>query len=140
MSNEEEMVDEALNTDPGADGDLELELAAQQDRVLRLQAEIQNLHSRQAHELADLRQYASIDLMRDILPVVDNIDRAIEAAGDSPEMVSLLEGFKLVRQQLVTVLLGRMVAKRLRRTAMCLIPICIRRSCSNHRPMCRLAK
>ncbi len=104
MSNEEEMVDEALNTDPGADGDLELELAAQQDRVLRLQAEIQNLHSRQARELADLRQYASIDLMRDILPVVDNIDRAIEAAGDSPEMVSLLEGFKLVRQQLVTAL------------------------------------
>lgn len=111
MANEEDLVDDDVEaTDDleagGEDGErnLEAELAAQQDRVLRLQAEIQNLRTRQARELSDARQYASIDLMRDILPVVDNIDRAIEAAGSNAEAASLLEGFRLVRQQLQTAL------------------------------------
>lgn len=107
MPNEDELIDQALEAgDEGQEEqlDLDAELAAQQDRVLRLQAEIQNLRSRQARELADARRYAGIDLMREILPVVDNIDRAIEAAGDQTEVTSLLEGFKLVRQQLVTAL------------------------------------
>lgn len=90
------------------EGNLESELAEQKDRALRFQAEIQNLRSRQARELTDARQYASIDLMRDLLPVVDNIDRAIEAASGkenpSAELTGLLEGFQLVRQQLVTAL------------------------------------
>lgn len=97
---ESEATDEAI-AGSVSDGD---ELAEQKDRVLRLTAEIQNLRTRQARELGDARKYASIDLMREILPVVDNIDRAIEAAGDSPEVKSLLEGFRLVRQQLVTAL------------------------------------
>ena len=113
MANEEELIDEAFeaetaNTDDQTETtdspDLQEELAAEKDRSLRLQAEIQNLRSRQARELGDLRKYASIDLMRDILPVLDNIDRAIGAAGEGTEVSSLLEGFKLVRQQLVTAL------------------------------------
>ena len=43
-------------------------------------------------------------LIRDLLPVVDNIERAIEAAVKSGEATSLLEGFKLVHQQLLTAL------------------------------------
>lgn len=110
MAEEQDAIDEALHIheDESAETtDVEAELAEQQDRVLRLQAEIQNLHARQARELTDLRQYAGIELMREILPVVDNIDRAIEAAGDAAEAASLLEGFKLVRQQLVTALTQR---------------------------------
>ncbi len=103
MAKKEELVDEPVD-ESEVDQGVDVELAAQQDRVLRLQAEIQNLRARQARELTDARKYASIDLMRDILPVVDNIDRAIEAAADSPEVTSLLEGFKLVRQQLITAL------------------------------------
>ena len=111
MANEEDLVDEALETsDPleasrdGGENDLEAELAERQDRILRLQAEIQNLRTRQARELSDARQYASIDLMRDILPVMDNIERAIDAAGSNADSASLLEGVKLVRQQLLTAL------------------------------------
>lgn len=99
-----ELTEEAVKLAEGTDVDVDAELAEQKDRVLRLQAEIQNLRSRQARELTDARQYAGIDLIRELLPVVDNIDRAIEAAGDSPEVESLLEGFKLVRQQLMTAL------------------------------------
>jgi len=83
---------------------LEAQLAAEQDRVLRLQAEMQNLRNRLARENADERRYAALPLLRDLLPVVDNIDRAIEAAQQRSDAESLLEGFQLVRQQLVNIL------------------------------------
>lgn len=84
--------------------DLEAELAVERDRVLRLQAEMENLRSRTAREIVDERRYAPLPLVRDILPVIDNIDRAVEAAEQSEEAAALLEGFKLVRQQLVGIL------------------------------------
>lgn len=84
--------------------DLESELAAEKDRVLRLQAEMENLRSRTAREIVDERRYAPLPVVRDLLPVLDNIDRAIEAAEQTNEAASLLEGFKLVRQQLLAVL------------------------------------
>jgi molecular chaperone GrpE len=79
-------------------------LALERDRVLRLTAELQNLRNRQARELADLRKYAPIDLMRDILPVLDNMDRALDAASKTGEGESLLEGIRLVRGQLASAL------------------------------------
>jgi molecular chaperone GrpE len=84
--------------------DLAAELAASNDRALRLHAEMQNLRNRTSREIADERKYAALPLLRDLLPVVDNIDRAIEAAEKSGEAEKLLEGFRLVRQQLTVAL------------------------------------
>jgi molecular chaperone GrpE len=84
--------------------DLIAELNVQKDRVLRLQAEMENLRQRQSRELADERRYGALNLMRDILPVLDNIDRAIEAAEQAGDDGPLLNGIRLVRQQLVTAL------------------------------------
>ena len=53
------------------------------------------------------RRYANIHLMRDMLPVLDNIDRAIRAAeksGVADEAASLLEGIRIVEKQLISVL------------------------------------
>jgi molecular chaperone GrpE len=80
------------------------ELAAANDRFLRMQAEMQNLRNRTSREIADERRYAALPVLRDLLPVVDNIDRAIEAAEKAGDAGKLLEGFRLVRQQLMTVL------------------------------------
>jgi molecular chaperone GrpE len=84
--------------------DLAVQLEEQRDRQLRMQAEMQNLRARTARELADERKYGSISLLRDLLPVIDNIDRAIDAAEKESEAGTLLEGFRLVRQQLAAVL------------------------------------
>jgi len=91
--------------------ELSAELATEKDRVLRMQAEMENLRSRTAREINDERRYAPLPIARDLLPVLDNIDRAIEAATQqieaaeqTAEAAGLLEGFKLVRQQLLTVL------------------------------------
>lgn len=83
---------------------LRAELAQAGDRVLRLQAEMENLRNRTSREIGDVRRYASMPLLQDLLPVVDNIERAIEAAENTPDAESLVEGFKLVAQQLAAVL------------------------------------
>jgi molecular chaperone GrpE len=80
--------------------------AATDDRLLRLQAEMQNLRSRTSREIADERKYAALPVVRELLPVVDNIDRAIEAAEKAGEAENLLAGFRLVKQQLHTLLGG----------------------------------
>ncbi len=99
-----QQVDAACAEDEDKPSDLEAELAAEKDRLLRLQAEMQNLRNRLSREIADERRYAPLPLLRDLLPVVDNIDRAVEAAEQQGEAASLLEGFKLVRQLLVGIL------------------------------------
>ncbi len=102
----EQTVDQALDEALAKAGetDLAAELASLQDRNLRLHAEMQNLRDRTAREIATERRYAALPIMRELLPVVDNIDRAIEAAEKAGEAENLLAGFRLVRQQLVTLL------------------------------------
>jgi molecular chaperone GrpE len=80
------------------------ELAAEKERVLRLRAEMENLRSRASRELREERRYAALPLARDVLPAIDNVDRAIEAAEQDHKGGSLLEGFRMVRQQLLGVL------------------------------------
>lgn len=83
---------------------IEEQLAAEQDRALRLQAELQNVLMRKSRDVAEERKYGPLALMRDLLPVLDNIDRALDAAGKSGDTAGgLVEGFQLVRQQLLTV-------------------------------------
>jgi len=96
--------DDTVAEDTAAEQAVAAELAAANDRALRLQAEMQNLRNRTSREIADERRYATLPVMRELLPVIDNIDRAIEAAQKAGEPENLLEGFRLVRQQLVTIL------------------------------------
>ena len=70
------------------------------DRVLRAQAELDNYRKRVRREMEDERRYATLPLLRDLLPVLDNIQRAIAAAEKSPGGGSLLDGVKLVAQTL----------------------------------------
>ena len=95
-------VDAALNGGEGADSSVEL--AAEKDRNLRLRAELENVRARASRELADERKYGAMPLAKEILAVLDNIDRAIEHAEQNADAASLLEGFKLVRQQLSAIL------------------------------------
>jgi molecular chaperone GrpE len=83
---------------------LRAELAAAKDRALRCQAELENYRKRAQREIEEERRYANLPLLRDLLPVLDNVHRAIEAAGKTPDASGLLEGFRLVAQQLEGVL------------------------------------
>jgi molecular chaperone GrpE len=71
-----------------------------QDRVLRLQAELENFRKRSRREYDDAQRYREIDLLRDLLPVLDNVHRAIAAAAKSDDVESLREGFRMTAQQI----------------------------------------
>jgi molecular chaperone GrpE len=89
---------------PSGSTDSTAELANANERMLRLQAEMQNLRNRTSREIADERKYAALPVISELLPVVDNIDRALEAAEKAGEAENLLAGFRLVKQQLHTLL------------------------------------
>jgi len=78
------------------------EAAEYKDRWLRSQAELDNYRKRAQREMADGRRYAGLDLLRDLLPVLDNLQRAVESAEKSADSSSLLQGVQMVRQQLET--------------------------------------
>jgi molecular chaperone GrpE len=80
------------------------ELAESKDRALRAVAELENFRKRARREAEEERRFADLPLLRELLPVVDNIGRAIEAAQKNSDAGNLLEGFKMVSQQLEGVL------------------------------------
>jgi len=83
---------------------LSAELSEARDRALRAAAEIENVRRRARRELEEQSLYAQAPLMSDLLPVLDNVGRAIEAAEKHPDAAGLLEGFKMVARQLEEVL------------------------------------
>src|SRR5262245_18659282 len=84
--------------------DLEVLLRDANERALRTQAELENYRKRSQRELVEERRYAVVPLVRDLLPVVDNLERAIEAAQQSPDGGGLLAGVKMVAAHLENVL------------------------------------
>lgn len=77
------------------------EVAALRQRVLRIQADFENLKRRVDRERDDYYRHAAGDLVARLLPVLDNLERAFEAARRAPGSESLVEGLALVRQQLL---------------------------------------
>ncbi|MCR4413048.1 MAG: nucleotide exchange factor GrpE [Thermoguttaceae bacterium] len=83
---------------------LRSELAQARDRALRSLAELDNYRKRADRMVEEERRYACLPLLRDLLPVLDNVKRAIEAVEKIPEATSLREGVELVARQLEGVL------------------------------------
>jgi molecular chaperone GrpE len=73
------------------------------DSLQRLKAEFDNFRKRTAREQADLVTRASERLVRELLPVLDDLGRALEAAEQHQE-AQLEEGVKLVHRSLADVL------------------------------------
>ena len=91
--------------------ELEAELASARDearqnydRWLRERADLENQRKRAARERQDAVRYGNESLLRDLLPVVDNLDRAIAAAAGGGNGQPLVEGVELVRKAFVDVL------------------------------------
>jgi len=83
---------------------LRLELEQANDRALRALADLENYRNRVNRQAAEERKYANIDLMRDLLPVWDNIRRALDAAEQTHNIETLIDGVKLVGEQFLDVL------------------------------------
>jgi len=83
---------------------LEQQLQEAEERVLRVQAELENFRKRARREYDDAQRYREIDLLRDLLPVLDNVLRAVEASEKTADVESLKAGFRMTAQQIEKVL------------------------------------
>jgi molecular chaperone GrpE len=68
------------------------------ERLLRLAAEMENLKKRQEKDRAELLQFANESLIKELLPVVDNLELALNHGRQLKTPAPLLEGLELVHQ------------------------------------------
>jgi molecular chaperone GrpE len=70
------------------------------DRYMRTMADLDNYRKRAAREKADTIKYGKEDIIRDILPFVDSLDRALEHT-DSNDAQAFRAGIALIQEQLL---------------------------------------
>ena len=100
MSNAAESPAPNSESAPGADLETRLKEAlaerdANMDRCLRAFAEFENYRRRSQKERDDERKFAPQDFMRDLLPVLDNLHRAVDAAKAGSSVTDLIKGVEM---------------------------------------------
>ena len=76
------------------------ELEEIQDKYLRLAAEFDNYKKRTAREFSGLIQNANEELILQLIPILDNFERALDAATSSEDFDSFHKGVEMIYQQL----------------------------------------
>lgn len=74
------------------------------NKYLRLYSEFENYRKRTAKEKLDSFKNAGQDIIKDLLPVIDDFDRAIAANEHNDDPETLKEGFKLIHHKLYHIL------------------------------------
>jgi len=101
---------EPLESVPSAEAQVETveelrrQVEEKQDRLLRALAEVENIKRRTQREREEYIRYANESLLRDVVPVLDNLDRALEAARGTGEVSGVVGGVELIQRELVKVL------------------------------------
>lgn len=83
---------------------LTLEVAELKDKYLRLYADFENFRRRTSKEKLDLIGTANADLVKSLLPIVDDFDRAAQSFESSSDLDALKEGVFLIQQKFVKTL------------------------------------
>src|SRR5437762_1187975 len=77
------------------------------DRLLRTTAEFENYRKRTERERRDLSDSVSADIVRDILPAVDDLERALAAAANDEAGAAFRRGIELIHRRLLDALRKR---------------------------------
>ena len=85
---------------------LEEQIAAWRDKYLRLQAEFDNFRKRTLKEKMELVERGSEGAWKAVLPILDDMERAVAASAKSDDIVALREGEALVMKKFESVLNG----------------------------------
>lgn len=95
--------------EPSAEAQAELdklraEAEEHKQRLLRTQADYDNFRRRTVKEKEELGKYASAKLITELLPVIDNFERALGLVNDSEEVASYAKGVEMIFRQLEGIL------------------------------------
>ena len=82
----------------------EKEAKENHDRLLRMAADLENFKKRAAKEKEEWIKFANEDLLKGILPFVDNLERAVSHSEKAADIQGLVDGVKLTVQQLLQTL------------------------------------
>lgn len=96
---DEEVVQEEVEVDPVAE--LQAQLAEQENRYLRLRADYDNTLRRQKLDREAAEKYRAQSLLMELLPVLDNLERALQVEVTSEDAVSLRKGVEMVQRQFI---------------------------------------
>lgn len=96
----EDTFDAAAAEEPSVQASVDDQVREAHERLLRTQAELENFRKRSRREFEDALRYREIDLLRDLLPVLDNVHRALEASSRTDDVESLRAGFRMTGQQI----------------------------------------
>lgn len=100
----QEEIEDQVKEENGS-GDMNKELEEYKTRFTRLSADFQNYRKRIEKEKSEIFKFGSEKIVTDILPVIDNFERAIQSASSTnEESEGLLDGIQLIFKQLVDVL------------------------------------
>lgn len=80
------------------------EVEEHKQRLLRTQADYDNFRRRTVKEKEELGKYASAKLITELLPVIDNFERALGSVPDAPETASYAKGVEMIFRQLESIL------------------------------------
>lgn len=83
---------------------LQDELAGAKDAALRAQADAQNVQRRADMDVEKARKFALERFASDLLPVIDNLERALEAAGEDDAVKAFAEGVELTLKSFIDVM------------------------------------
>ncbi len=93
--------------------DLEKELEEYKGKYLRKHADFENFRKRMLREKEDSIKYANTSLLKDLVSVIDDFERAINSAQESKDYESFLSGIKLIEKQFATMLENNWGLKRM---------------------------
>jgi len=75
------------------------ELETLKDRHIRLQADFDNFRKRTRRELEDATRRGKEQALKELLPVFDNVERAMNSAATAPDIKSVTDGLRMVNRQ-----------------------------------------
>jgi molecular chaperone GrpE len=91
---------------------LEAQLAETRDQLLRKAADFENFRKRMNQEKQSAIEYANQSLLLDIIPIIDDFERAILAGENSTDIVSFLDGIKMIEKRFSSQLESKWGLKR----------------------------
>ncbi len=80
---------------------LKEQISSEKDRVLRLSAEFENYQKRKQRESDEFKKFANETIFRQLLTVVDNLERAISSTKENSDKKALIEGVELTHKEII---------------------------------------
>ena len=82
---------------------LEVELSESRDKYLRLYSDFENYKKRVARDRIELVRIAGADMLLAVLPILDDMERAVKAMNETDDLAAIREGFKLIYNKLISI-------------------------------------